>query len=96
MVYNQVKKRLTRLWGGYRTYNHGCRGYNLGYNPVISAKPLSGGLLEAILRLKMAQDRRRWLKIAPKHETLVKYEVFWGYDTVISANSPPSRGPRGG
>ena len=31
-------------------------------------------LLEAILRLKMAQDRRRWPKVAPKHENRVKYE----------------------
>ena len=33
-----------------------------------------GGILGAILRLKLAQDRRRWPKIAPKHESLVKYE----------------------
>ena len=38
------------------------------------------GLLEAILWLKMAQDGSRWLKIAPKHENLVKYEGFWGFE----------------
>ena len=34
------------------------------------------GFLEAILWLKMAQDGLRWLKIAPKHENLVKHEGF--------------------
>ena len=33
-----------------------------------------GGPLEAILQLKMAQDRRRWAQMAPKHGSLVKYE----------------------
>ena len=50
--------------------------------------------MEAILRLKMAEDGRRWSKISPIYDSLVKREGFWGFRREIQAPRRLPRGPR--
>ena len=78
-------RRALQVPGGVRRAQDGPSGGFLG--------PLEG-LLEAILRLKLAHDRSSWPKIAPKHESFVKYEGFWGFRRALQAPRRRPEGPR--